>query len=67
LYVKAQARAKTYADQARSFKELELGDMVFFKMTPKKSQLRLGKCYKFPQNIVGHSKFSRKLGQWLMN
>jgi hypothetical protein len=65
--LKAQAKAKTYVDQVRSFKEFEVGDMVFLKVTPKKSQLRLGKCYKLPPNIGGHPKFSRKWEQWLMN
>jgi hypothetical protein len=31
--LKAQVKAKTYADQVRSFRELELGDMVFLKVT----------------------------------
>jgi ribosomal protein L21E len=64
--LKAQARAKTSADQVRSFREFEVGDMVFLKVTPKKSQLGLGKCYKLSPNIVGHPKFS-KWEQWLMN
>jgi len=62
LYVKAQARAKTYVDQARSLKELELGDMVFLKMTPKKSQLRLGKCYKFSPKYCGSFQILKKVG-----
>ncbi len=60
--LKAHARAKTYPDQVRSFKELELGDMVFLEVTPKKSQLRLGKCYKLSSRYYGPLQILRKVG-----
>jgi hypothetical protein len=60
--LKAQARAKTYADQVRSFRDLELGDMVFLKVTPKKSQLTLGKCYKLSSRYCEPFQILRKVG-----
>lgn len=60
--LKAQARAKTYANQVRSFRDLELGDMVFLKVTPKKSQLTLGKCYKLSLKYCEPFQILRKVG-----
>jgi len=60
--LKAHARAKTYPDQVRSFKELELGDMVFLEVTPKKSQLKLGKYYKLSSRYCGPFQILRKVG-----
>jgi hypothetical protein len=36
--------------------------MVFLKVTPKKSQLRLGKCYKFSPRYCGPFQILRKVG-----
>jgi hypothetical protein len=65
--LKTQARAKTYGNQARSFREFEVEDVVFLKVTPKKNQLRLGRCYKFSLRYCGPFQILRKGGQWLMN
>jgi hypothetical protein len=61
--LKAQARAKTYDDQARFFREFEVKYMVFLKATPKKSQLRLGKRYKFSLRYYGPFQILRKVGR----
>jgi len=42
--------------------ELELGDMVFLKVTLKKSQLRLGKCYKLSLKYCGPFQILKKIG-----
>ncbi len=60
--LKAQARAKTYADQVRSFGDLEFEDMVSLKVTLKKSQLTLGKCYKLFSRYYGPFQIFRKVG-----
>ncbi len=40
---------------------------MFLKMTPKKSQLRLGKCYKLSLEYCGLFQILKKIGKWMEN
>ncbi len=59
----AQARVKTYVDYARFVREFDVGYKVFLKMTPRKSQLRLGKCYKFSLKYCEMFQIFKKIGK----
>jgi hypothetical protein len=48
-----QAKTKTYVTQNKNFKKIELWNLVFLKVTPKKNQLKLGKCYKLTPRYCG--------------
>ncbi len=43
---KAQNKVKTYGNKVKSFREFNVGGMVFFEVASKISQLKLGKNYK---------------------
>jgi hypothetical protein len=58
----AQAKAKTYVDQTRFVRNFDVGYRVFLKMTPRKSQLRLGKCYKLSLKYCGLFQILKKIG-----
>ena len=46
-YLKASKdRNKSYVDQNRLFKEFQVGEQVYFHITPKKSSLQIGSCAK---------------------
>jgi hypothetical protein len=44
--LKAQIRVKKYANYATYFREFDVGDIIFLKMTLKNIQLTSRKCYK---------------------
>ena len=49
----AQDRQKSYADQKRTERSFDIGDMVFLKIIPKKSSLSLGKFKKLKPRYCG--------------
>ena len=49
----AQSRQKSYADQKMSSLEFEVGDNVFFKVTPMKGVMRFGKKGKLSLMFIG--------------
>ena len=49
----AQDRQKSYADQKRTERSFDIGDMVFLKIIPKKSSLSLNKFGKLKQRYCG--------------
>jgi len=58
----AQASAKTYVNQARFVREFDVRYRVFLKVIPKKSQLRLEKCYKLSLKYCGLLQILNKMG-----
>ena len=49
----ASDRQKSYADLKRSIREFEVGEMVFLRVKPKRSSLRLGKYRKLAFRYCG--------------
>jgi hypothetical protein len=58
----SQERAKYYADHKRSFREFEVGDKVFLKVTPQRSGLKLGKSKKLSPRFCGPFEITKRIG-----
>jgi hypothetical protein len=58
----AQDRAKHYADKKRIFREFEVGDKVFLKVTPQRSRLKLGKSRKLSPRFCGPFEILKRIG-----
>jgi hypothetical protein len=55
-----QDKKKIYANKHRTPREFSVGDHVFFKVKPRRSSLRLGKCSKLEGRYYGSIQSSRK-------
>jgi hypothetical protein len=58
----SQERAKHYVDQKRSFREFEVRDKVFLKVTPQRSGLKLGKSKKLSPRFCGPFEITKRIG-----
>ena len=58
----ARDRQKSYADNRRRDLQFEIGDLVFFKISPWKGVLRFGKRGKFSPRYVGPNEIVSKVG-----
>jgi hypothetical protein len=58
----SQERAKHYADKKRSFHEFEMDDKVFLKVTPQRSELKLGKSKNLPPRFCGSFEITKQIG-----
>jgi hypothetical protein len=58
----SQEQAKYYVDQKRSFREFEVGDKVFLKVTPQRSRLKLGKSKKLSPQFCGPFEITKRIG-----
>ena len=59
----AQDRAKYYADNKRVFREFEVGDKVFLKVTPNRFGLKLGKSRKLSPRFCGPFEILKRIGK----
>jgi hypothetical protein len=58
----SQEWAKHYSDIKRSFREFEVGDKVFLKVTPQRSRLKLGKLKKLSLRFCGPFEIIKRIG-----
>jgi hypothetical protein len=58
----SQERTKHYADQKRSFREFEVGNKVFLKVTPQRSGLKLGKSKKLSPRFCSPFEITKRIG-----
>lgn len=58
----AKDRTKHYADKKRSFRQFEVGDKVFLKVTPQRSRLSLGKSKKLSPRFCGPFIIVKRIG-----
>ncbi|XP_071916290.1 uncharacterized protein [Coffea arabica] len=58
----AQSRQKSYADHRRKDLEFEIGDKVFFRITPLKGKIRTGKGKKLQPRYIGSFNVLQRIG-----
>ncbi len=61
--LKAQVKAKKYINYATYFREFDVGDIIFLKMTLKNIQQDWENVINFDQGIVDHFRLLRELEQ----
>ena len=59
----AQDRQKSQADLKRTQKKFQVGELVFIKVRPKKSSLKLGSCAKLATRYCGPFEILSRMGQ----